>query len=140
MPTTSEKAAPLNSKTQKNVDVSAEAEKVNFAVDTYLTNDAWAAAVRWSQPVVRDKFLSLGINNGDDYEDVRLWDVLFMAKTGASRAVMNLHQRTPDRPVCAPFKVSVVPDTTAADTARELTLFLRLSWEGLVIHTTDALP
>jgi hypothetical protein len=92
------------------------------------------------QPTIRDQFLGLGISPEDEYEDVRLWDVLFMANAGAKRALRAKHVRTPDQPVWAPFLVSVVPDIQRAKAARQVKLFLHLTSEGLVIHTTSVLP
>ncbi|MDQ0212531.1 hypothetical protein [Arthrobacter bambusae] len=139
MPTVTSNVALQNDQTQNKFDVSAVAAKLNYAVTTQITHDAWAAAVRWTQPIIRDQFLGLGISPEDDYEDVRLWDVLFMS-TMAKRALQAKHLRTPDKPVWASFLVSVVPDTQRAEAARHLKLFLHLTSEGLVIHTASLLP
>lgn len=139
MPTVTSNVALHNGQTQTKVDVSAVAAKLNNAVTTQITHDAWAAAVRWTQPITRDQFLGLGISPEDDYEDVRLWDVLFMSTT-ARRALQAKHFRTPDQPVWAPFLVSVVPDTQRAEAATHVKLYLHLTSEGLVIHTASLLP
>ncbi|MEO3932078.1 hypothetical protein WMO79_04615 [Micrococcaceae bacterium Sec7.4] len=139
MTTLTNNAALPPGQMQKKIDVSAKAAKLNYAVTTHITHDAWAAAVRWTQPIIRDQFLGLGISPDDDYEDVRLWDVLFMA-TGAKRALKAKHLRAPDQPAWAPFLVSVVPDSARAKAGRHVKLFVHQTSEGLVIHTTSVLP
>jgi hypothetical protein len=135
------KEPATTTKNSPNVDVSAAAQDAGFRIPTYVTPEAWEVAVRWTQPVILDQYAGLGLRPGESYEALRLWDVLFMAKAGgATRAIREATEIHAGMPTVAPFKVKVTPNDSSPKRAREVNLYLHLTWDSLVIHTRKILP
>ncbi|MDJ0459904.1 hypothetical protein PUN71_022100 [Arthrobacter sp. NQ7] len=136
MTITTASSGALTSNPSTRIDVTSVARTL-FTVPTYLTQAAWDMAVRWSQPVIHDQHRGLGIKPGENYEDVRLWDVLFMARCGANKALRN---RQNHQHKFAPFVLTVVPDRADPGDAPEIELYLHFAADGLVVHSTKNLP
>lgn len=119
------------------IEVTAAAESL-YTISTFLTKSAWDIAVKWSQPVTHDQYSGLGIRPGENYEDVRLWDVLFMSRPAARRIFAHCQSGNHNHP-SVPFVLTVVPDVLKPKAARKIKLHLHLADEGLIIHSSASL-
>lgn len=135
MSTSTPTSRTLTDSSLAKIDVTSVAKRI-FTVPTYLTQAAWDIAVRWSQPVIHDQYCGLGIEPGENYEDVRLWDVLFMARSGVNRLLSG---RPSYQHSSVPFTLTVVPDRADFVDASEIELYLHAAAEGLIVHSAKSL-